>query len=300
MPTDRAIARDLEPVAGRALRDHLRKARKWDPDEHRPRGRNIADRHGIHLVAPIPESDAGTGRMLTALALLEHDLPAWHRALCAAFGRDGAWGAWIGRWTAEQGRHAIVLRDYLIGTGIAGPAEFEAARLARADAGVRWPAADAGPLPALVYATLAHAAIRTAYRRVGARSTQPATERMLRRVAADENLHLIFFRDLTAAALALAPDAGMRAVAEVVAGFRPPHAALPGFGREAAIFAAYGGYDSTVHLTEVLLPTLRMWRVPERELGPDGERARAALNAYLGEQAARCRAGSALPLAAAG
>lgn len=299
MPTDRLTARDLEPVAGRALRDHLRKAREWDPDDHRPRGRDIADRAGIRSLAPIPESDPGTRRMLIALALLEHDLPAWHRALCSAFGREGAWGAWIGRWTAEQGRHAIVLREYLIGTGLADPAEFEAARLARVDAGVAWPESDAGPLPALVYATVAHAAIRTAYRRVGARCAQPATERMLRRVAADENLHLIVFRDLTAAALARWPDAGMRAVADVVACFRPPHAALPGFGREAAIFAAYGGYDSTVHLTEVLLPTLRMWRVPDRELGPEGERARAALDAYLGAQRALC-ADTTPPLAAAG
>ena len=26
---------------------------------------------------------------------------------------DGAWVNWVGRWTAEEGRHAIVLRDYL-------------------------------------------------------------------------------------------------------------------------------------------------------------------------------------------
>ncbi|MFC8046430.1 acyl-ACP desaturase [Nocardia sp. NPDC057353] len=297
MPTDRSITRDLEPAVGRALRDHLRKAREWDPDEHRPRGRNIADRAGIRLLAPPPESDPGTRRMLISLALLEHDLPAWHRALCTAFGRDGAWGAWIGRWTAEQGRHAIVLREYLVGTGAVDPAEFEAARSARAAAGVRWPEVDAGPLPALVYATIAHAAVRTAYRRLGARSAQPATERMLRRVAADENLHLIAFRDLTAAALAVAPDAAMRAVADVVVGFRPPHAALPGFDREAAIFAAYGGYDSSVHLTEVLLPTLRMWRVSELEFGAEGERARAELREFLAGQAERS---GALPLAAAG
>jgi hypothetical protein len=36
-----------------------------------------------------------------------------HREIDVAFGRDGAWGTWTGRWTAEEGRHAIVMRDYL-------------------------------------------------------------------------------------------------------------------------------------------------------------------------------------------
>jgi Fatty acid desaturase len=29
-----------------------------------------------------------------------------------SFGTDGAWGTWIGRWTAEEGRHGIAIRDY--------------------------------------------------------------------------------------------------------------------------------------------------------------------------------------------
>jgi len=28
------------------------------------------------------------------------------------FGREGAWGTWVHRWTAEEGRHAIAIRDY--------------------------------------------------------------------------------------------------------------------------------------------------------------------------------------------
>jgi acyl-[acyl-carrier-protein] desaturase len=29
------------------------------------------------------------------------------------FGRHAAWGEWDRRWTAEEGRHSIVIRDYL-------------------------------------------------------------------------------------------------------------------------------------------------------------------------------------------
>ncbi len=36
-------------------------------------------------------------------------------------GRDGAWGTWVGQWTAEEGRHGIALRDYLRGHPRRGP-----------------------------------------------------------------------------------------------------------------------------------------------------------------------------------
>lgn len=300
MPSEHDLPAALEPALTRALRDHLRKTRDWDPDAHRPRGRDIVDRTGIRRLAPLPETDRGMRRMLVALALAEHDLPSWHRALCAAFGREGVWGTWIGRWTAEQGRHAVVLREHLIGTGVVDPGEFEAARLARADGAVRWPAADAGVLPALVYATLAHGLLRTVYLRLAARSGQQGTERMLRRLAGDENLHLIVFGDVTAAAFDLAPAAAAAAAAEVIAGFRVPHAELPGARREAAVFAIHGGYDPVLHRDEVLRPALRRWRALDRGLGAGEQALRDALadqDAAARRFAARRAAG---PLAAAG
>ena len=34
--------------------------------------------------------------------LTEDNLPSYHREIATFFGRDGAWGAWVGRWTAER------------------------------------------------------------------------------------------------------------------------------------------------------------------------------------------------------
>ena len=39
--------------------------------------------------------------------LTEDNLPSYHREIADAFGRDGAWGTWVHRWTAEEGRHAL-------------------------------------------------------------------------------------------------------------------------------------------------------------------------------------------------
>ena len=46
----------------------------------------------------------------------EDNLPSYHREIAEMFGRDGAWGTWVHRWTAEEGRHAYVMRDYLLVT----------------------------------------------------------------------------------------------------------------------------------------------------------------------------------------
>ena len=46
-----------------------------------------------------------------------------------AFGRDSAWGTWVNRWTAEEGRHAFCIHDYLLVTRGVDPEELERARM---------------------------------------------------------------------------------------------------------------------------------------------------------------------------
>ena len=61
--------------------------------------------------------------------LTEDNLPYYHLALWETFGRDGRWGEWVRRWTAEEGRHAIVLRDYLTVTRGLDPVALERGRM---------------------------------------------------------------------------------------------------------------------------------------------------------------------------
>ena len=49
------------------------------------------------------------------------ELPPRH--LHESFGRDGAWGTWVDRWTAEEGRHGIAIRDYLLTTRAVDPVD---------------------------------------------------------------------------------------------------------------------------------------------------------------------------------
>jgi acyl-[acyl-carrier-protein] desaturase len=127
-------------------------------------------------------------------------------------------------------------------------------------------------------------ATRISHRNTGKATGDPIAEQLLARVAADENLHMVFYRNLLAAAFDLAPNESMRAVADVVAQFQMPGAGIEGFQRKALSIALAGIYDLRLHRDEVLLPVLRQWNVFDRsDLDGDGEKAREQLAAHMSE-----------------
>ena len=83
------------------------------------------------------------------------------------------------------------------------------------------------------------------------------------RIAQDENMHMVFYRDILKAALAIEPSAAVRAIVDEVLAFQMPGAGIPGFLRKAADIAKAGIYDLRVHRDEVLLPILKYWGVFE-------------------------------------
>src|SRR5436189_279777 len=72
---------------------------------------------------------------MTVNLLTEDNLPSYHREIANRFGLDGAWGHWVGRWTAEEGRHGTALRDYLVVTRGVDPVKLERLRMAHMTAG---------------------------------------------------------------------------------------------------------------------------------------------------------------------
>jgi acyl-[acyl-carrier-protein] desaturase len=74
----------------------------------------------------------------------------------------------------------------------------------------------------------------------------------------------------------------MQAVLDVVTHFQMPGNEVEGFTRRSVQIALAGIYDLRIHHDEVIAPVLRAWRVFEREdFGPEGEKARDELAAYL-------------------
>jgi acyl-[acyl-carrier-protein] desaturase len=98
----------------------------------------------------------------------------------------------------------------------------------------------------------------------------------MNRVAADENLHFLFYRDLVSAALEIDPSATVCAIERQVRTFEMPGTGIVDFGAHAAAIARSGIYDLQVHHDAVLTPTvLRQWRLAELEgLDDEAELAR--------------------------
>jgi acyl-[acyl-carrier-protein] desaturase len=222
------------------------------------------------------------GRISLVVNLLTEDnLPSYHHEIASLFGRDGAWGTWVHRWTAEEGRHAIAMRDYLLTSRAVDPVELERLRMRHMSEGFESDNSHS-MLHSVAYVAFQELATRISHRNTGKESGDPVCDRMLARIATDENLHMVFYRNLLAAAFELAPDQTMCAVRDVVTGFRMPGHGMPGFERSAARIAIGGIYNLRIHHDDVLQPVLRHLKVLEvTGLGPEGLGAQQELGRYL-------------------
>ncbi|MFD8377613.1 acyl-ACP desaturase [Streptomyces sp. NPDC059679] len=275
----------LEEVVEVELNRHLKAAKEWMPHEYVPwsDGRNFDGVMGGEAWAPEQSKVTDVGRIALVVNLLTEDnLPSYHHEIATRFGRDGAWGTWVHRWTAEEGRHGIVMRDYLLTSRAVDPVELERFRMAHMAEGFE---SDNGHsmLHSIAYVAFQELATRISHRNTGHHSGDPVCDRMLARIATDENLHMVFYRNLLAKAFELAPDQTMSAVRDVVVGFRMPGHGMPGFERAAAQMAIGGIYNLRIHHDDVLQPVLRFLKVLEISgLSGEGLKAQEELGLYMG------------------
>lgn len=253
------VLHELEPVVEDNLNRHLALAREWFPHAYVPwsRGEDFDGPLGGRPWEPGESALPEVARTALVVNLLTEDnLPSYHRQIAVLFGRDGAWGTWVHRWTAEEGRHGTAIRDYLLTTRGVDPYALERARMAHMGLGYESPYED-DPLHAIAYVALQELATRISHRNTGRLSGDPVCEALMARIAADENLHMVFYRNLLAALLEIAPNEAMCGLRDVVAGFRMPGHGIEDFARKSRELALAGVYDPRIHHDEVLVPLLR-------------------------------------------
>jgi acyl-[acyl-carrier-protein] desaturase len=117
----------------------------------------------------------------------------------------------------------------------------------------------------VLYVSFQELATRISHRNTGKACDDPIADQLLAKISADENLHMIFYRDISAAAFDLVPNQAMKSLHMVLRQFRMPGFSVPEFRRKAVIIAVGGVYDIGIHLNEVVLPVLKKWRIFERE-----------------------------------
>jgi acyl-[acyl-carrier-protein] desaturase len=271
--TDLELLHELQPVAEAGLNQHLATTKNWNPHDYVPwsAGTDYGTLGGREWdVEQSGLSELARVAMITNL-LTEDNLPSYHRAIAEYFSLDDAWGAWVNRWTVEENRHGMALRDYLVVTRAVDPVELERARMLQVTAGFspgqqgQGTVGSESTLDTLVYVTVQELATRVSHRNTGKACEEPIADQLLKRVSADENLHMIFYRGIGSAALDLAPDRMIRAICRILATFQMPGFAIPNFRRNAVKIAVGGIYDLRQHLDEVILPVLRYWRIFERD-----------------------------------
>jgi acyl-[acyl-carrier-protein] desaturase len=165
--TPQELLIELEPKLAEALNRHHAQSVEWFPHEYVPYevGRNfvaepwVLDDSGLPDIAKVA---------MEVNLLTEDNLPYYTLALTRTFGHTEAWDAWVRRWTAEEGRHSIVLRDYLTVTRGIDPKELEVKRMDMVQRGF-YPgfATELTPLDGLAYTTLQELATRISHRNTG-------------------------------------------------------------------------------------------------------------------------------------
>ncbi len=271
--TDLHLLHELEPLVEQLLNRHMTMTKDWNPHDYIPwsDGKNFYALGGQDWDPEESKlSDVAQVAMVQNL-LTEDNLPSYHREIAMNFGMDGAWGTWVNRWTAEENRHGIALRDYLVVTRSIDPVELEKLRVEQMTRGFSPGQNQQGDLFAeslfdsVVYVTFQELATRISHRNTGKACNESVADQLLQRVSADENLHMIFYRDVSEAGLEIAPNQAMKSLHRVLRNFKMPGYTVPEFRRKAVIIAVGGVYDPRVHLDDVVMPVLKKWRIFERE-----------------------------------
>ncbi len=271
--TDLQLLHELEPVVETNLNRHLSMTKNWNPHDYIPwsDGKNYYALGGADWDPDQSKLSEVAQVAMVQNLLTEDNLPSYHREIAMNFGMDGAWGNWVNRWTAEENRHGIALRDYLLVTRAIDPVELEKLRLEQVTRGFSPGQNGQGDLFAeslfdsVIYVTFQELATRVSHRNTGKACDETVADHLLARVSADENLHMIFYRDVSEAGLEIAPNQAMKSLHRVLRNFTMPGYTVPEFRRKAVIIAVGGIYDPRIHLDDVVMPVLKKWRIFERE-----------------------------------
>ncbi|GAB7068244.1 acyl-ACP desaturase [Mycobacterium hodleri] len=271
--TDLQLLHELEPVVEQNINRHMRMRKDWNPHDYIPwsDGKNFYALGGQDWDPDQSKlSEVAQVSMLQNL-LTEDNLPSYHREIAMNFSMDGPWGYWVNRWTAEENRHGIALRDYLVVTRAIDPLELEELRVEQVTRGFSPGQGPQGEMFAeslfdsVIYVTFQELATRVSHRNTGKACNETVADQLLQRVSADENLHMIFYRDVSAAGLDFAPNQAMKSLHRVLRNFKMPGYTVPEFRRKAVVIAVGGVYDPRIHLDDVVMPVLKKWRIFERE-----------------------------------
>ncbi|MFE3055408.1 acyl-ACP desaturase [Nocardia sp. NPDC059239] len=275
--SDRELLESLAAEVETNLERHIAAAPEWQPHDYVPwdDGRNFQFLGGTDWEPAQSDLSEVAKTALTVSVLIADNLPAYHREV-GKYLRSGPWWRWVGRWTAEENRHEILIRNYLMVTRAVDPVALERMRMAHMTTGFRRPAMHLADVLAAWALEETAAAVR--HRTTARRTDNVMVATIADRLAADDELQAVFFANLVGAALDLAPDQTVRAIADRIADFHAPVVQLADGRTSDEVLAEAGIYDRANEAELVFAPLLEQWKIFSRtDFGEEGEKARAEL-----------------------
>ncbi len=276
---DRTLLSELQPEAERLLNRHLESAEEWYPHDYVPWDRaERLQRDGFAY----GEADLAPGVRSALLVnlLTEDNLPWYTRTISRMFGGDSAWGVWAQRWTAEEGRHSIVMRDYITVSGLVEPHELEDGRMAQVSSAIVPEPESAAD--GMCYVAVQELATRISHRNTGTMLDKVGYDVMMK-LSSDENRHHLFYRDMVTKLLELNPSLAVEALERQIVNFAMPGVGIPGFAEHSKAIAQAGIYDFAIHHEKIIMPLVfRQWGIDKVEgLSAKAEQARENLMRHI-------------------
>ncbi len=240
-PVANALTLELEPVVAENLQRHLDTAEEWFAHDYVPfeQGENFAllggkDWEPSQQTLPQHVVDA-----LEILQITKDNLAGYHREIVEHFILDWKWGRFIGRWTAEEHLHAIVLRNYLVVTRNFDPTANEDVRVDHVmNKGYR--ANQYSQIETLVFMTFFEKSYAVFCRRLAQQIEEPVLRSLIERIALDEERHELFFANLVRWCVQYDEDQTVAAIASRAAELQVPGGDIDAYPAKVANVAAAG------------------------------------------------------------
>ncbi len=261
-PVPNALILELEPVVSQNLARHLDTEDLWNAHDYVPfdQGENFAflggrDWDPSQVTLPKHITDA-----LEILLITKDNLAGYHRELVEHFILEEKWGRWLGRWTAEEHLHAIVLRNYLVVTREVDPAANEDVRVEHVMKGYR--ADKYTQVETLVFMAFFERSHAVFCRNLEAQITEPVLKGMIGRIAKDEERHEEFFANLVAHCLDYTRDETIEAIARRAAELGVIGADIDAYADKVQNVADAGIFD-TAAVRQVIADRITAWGLAE-------------------------------------
>ncbi|WLP91665.1 acyl-ACP desaturase [Gordonia sp. NB41Y] len=277
----------LEKALPEIAEDHQAAAVVWNPHDYVPwkDGRNFAflggDDWDPSQATLSDEARAGS----LALLLTKDNLPSYHRVLAKYFPAFSDWRQLVGVWTAEDNRHAVVLRDYLVVRRAIDPVDSEERRRDHVTKGFRQTPEqvdELGPLDVLALMAVHEYQCVHFTNRLATVVGDDVYSEILHLIAGDDAQQGVTFGNFLNAALVADQDATVVAVDRALARLvdEPLGYDIDNFDAERALIAGYETDETRAAIAGSLADALKLDSV--QELGDDAEAARSRILTLAG------------------